>query len=504
MEWDQLKQRTFRSVIWTIIRVGWSSVATFIVFAVLTRMLDPYMFGIFALATVFQGLTRIVATCGLSDAIIREKELDEELADTAFWANFALGALAGLTVFLFAAPYAAAIGHPEVKPVLWWLAPMVPISSLAGIHMARKLKDFGHKVVTLRVIASTSVGGGAAIASAWMGMGVWSLVIQAGVNSVLTVVFAWQAFRWVPRFRFSWCKLRSVLGFSGSIMVTRIIWFLLVRVQDLFIGSALGATAVGNYRVAWRMVDLISQAITQPMGSVALVTFSHLQDDRRKFEAAYLRMTGLASLVTFPLIFGYGILSTDLIRLLFGSKWGESAAPAHVLVLMAVPFTLNYFTGPALLAKGASKASLVVAVLAVLLTAGLSFFAAPFGLVAVAAAYVFRVYLTMPCQQYVLHKYAGIHPIRSLGVVWPPLIASLLMAGALAVATPFLHLWLTSNAVFVTASITLGGLIYLAGLLLFGRSLLASLIKTVGPMVTPLRNLRSRLAVRRLHPTNRN
>ena len=496
MERDSLKQRTFFSVIWTAISVGWSAIATFIVFAILTRLLSPHVFGIYALSTVFLEITRTIGTVGIADAIIREKSVDEELADTAFWANLAFGVTAGLAVFCLAGPYSSVIGQPEVKPVLQWLAPFIPMSSLAGIHLARKLKDFGHKVVTMRTVANTFLGGGAAILSAYMGMGVWSLVIQAGVNSVLAVVFAWQSFRWIPRLRFSWHRLRPILTFSSSVMITRILQLLLVRIQDVFIGRALGAAAVGNYRVAWRMVDLIGQAIAQPMGNVALVTFAHLQDDPKRFEAAYRRMIGLASLLTFPLMFGYGILSTDIIRVLFGSKWGDSATAAKVLVLLAVPFTLIYFTGPALSAKGASRATLMVAALQVSLTVVLSFVAAPFGLAAVAAAYVVRAYVTMPYSQYALYKHSGIHPIRSLSVVWPPLAASLCMSAVLLMAIPSMHQWFKSEVIFLVVSILLGGAVYVGALLLFGRSLVASHIGALGPLLRPLKQWRGNLTSR--------
>jgi len=499
MERDSLKQRTFFSVIWTAISVGWSAIAMFVIFAVLTRLLDPHVFGIYALSTVFLEVTKIIATGGLSDAVIREKALDEELADTAFWANVGFGALAGLAVFVLADPYAAVIAQPEVAPVLRWLAPFIPITSLAGIHMARKLKDFGHKVVTIRTVTNTFLGGGAAILSAYIGLGVWSLVIQAAVNSVLGVIFAWQSFRWVPSLRFSWRRLRSILSFSSSIMITRILWLLLVRVQDIFIGRSLGAEAVGNYRVAWRTMDLIGQAVVQPMGSVALVTFSHLQDEQKRFEAAYRRMTGLASLLTFPLIFGYGLLSTEFIRVLFGSKWGDSAIAAKVLVLMAIPFTLNYFTGPAIAAKGASRATLMVAALQLSLTVVLSFVAAPFGLAAVAGAYVIRAYLTMPYGQYALYKYTAIHPLKSLSVVWPPFVASLCMIGVLLAASPLLHDWFSKDVAFLIANIMLGAVVYFVGLLLFGRSLLASHINALSPLLAPMNSWRQQ-AVSWLRP----
>src|ERR1700749_1889730 len=118
-------------------------------------------------------------------------------------------------------------------------------------------------------------------------------------------------------------------------MVTRLTWLLLVRVQDIFIARSLGAPAVGSYRVAWRVIELIGQSVVQPIANVALATLSRIQDDNPRFEAAYQRFVGLAALGTFPMIFGFGLLSHEIVRLLFGSNWDASADIAKVLVLMA-------------------------------------------------------------------------------------------------------------------------------------------------------------------------
>jgi hypothetical protein len=48
-----LKEKTARSIIWTIIRTGSDYILSFAVFAVLARKLGPEAFGVFALAVAF-------------------------------------------------------------------------------------------------------------------------------------------------------------------------------------------------------------------------------------------------------------------------------------------------------------------------------------------------------------------------------------------------------------------------------------------------------------------
>src|SRR5262249_1641481 len=154
-----------------------------------------------------------------------------------------------------------------------------PLSSLGGIHMARKLREFGHKAVAARTMIASTLAGCTAVAAAVAGYGVWSLVIQAFILDVVGVLFAWQAFRWIPRMSFRWTRLRSLYSFSIGMMVTQLLWLLLARVPDVIIGRYWGASAVGIYRVAIRLIDFLAQAVLAPIGSVALVTFARLQDD---------------------------------------------------------------------------------------------------------------------------------------------------------------------------------------------------------------------------------
>ena len=112
-------------------------------------------------------------------------------------------------------------------------------------------------------------------------------------------------------------------------LLTQLAGTLITRIQDVVIGRYISVDAVGTYRVAWRMIDLIAQTTVQPVVSVAFVTLAHLQNERERFRNALLRMVGLAALVTLPAITGFGALAGDIIPLLFGAKWASSAAIAR-------------------------------------------------------------------------------------------------------------------------------------------------------------------------------
>lgn len=474
-----LKSKTLSSIVWSVLRVAWSTLATFAIFVVLARLLHPNDFGVFALASLFFEVGRIIANGGLPDAVLREHSLDEELADTAFWANFAFSVLVAATVFGLAPLYESLTHMPGVSEILRWLCLLMPLAALGGIHTARIARGFGHQNLAKQTLVVSTVAGVAAVLTAYLGFGVHSLLVQAALTNVVGTALAWHYFRWRPRWRFNFARLRQAIPFSAGMMATQLLWVLMVRVQDLFISRAYGAAAVGQYRVAWRTIELIGQIALAPIGSVSLITLSKLQHDPAAFAAAYRRLLGGAALVGLPLLFGFGAIAGELIAYVFGPQWAGTGAIAEVLVFMAVPFVLNYISGPALAALNKSGTVLAVSALQLALTALLTHIAVPYGLVAIAIAYVARAYFTAPVQQLALCRGAGIAAATSLSSLPLPLVLSLAMAGIVWLAKPYLAAVAGQELLFVCLAAALGSLVYGIGMVLFGRAYIA-------PYVAPI------------------
>lgn len=425
---DGLKRKTFVASLWSFLRSGWNAIATFVLFAIMARLLEPADFGVFALASILVEIARIVSSAGLADAVIRKPDLSDRFASTVFWGIIGLSVAAAAAIIAGAPFYAHLVGTNEVVPVIQSLALVLPLATSAAVPTALLTRDFRYKQMTLRGIVANLLGGAVAVGLALTGWGVWALVGQFLVTSLLGTVLIWQISPWRPRLMFDPRLVRGLLVFSGSIMATHILWMLLARVQEIFISRWHGTEAVGQYRIAWRLIELVAQTLLSPIGSVTLVTFSHVQGDPPRLQAIYGRMVGLAATVALPCLLGIGAVAPLLLPLLFGQKWAASVPAAEVLVLMCVPFVLNFFAGPALTAVNRPQSALQVALLQFLLTVAFTWIAVPYGLVAVAAAYVLRAWITMLPQQVALRRYTGVRMRRTAGVVLPPLLAALLMA----------------------------------------------------------------------------
>ncbi len=478
-----LKRRTALSILWTIVRTGSDYILSFVVFALLARRLGPAAFGVFALAVAFAEFGRVLPSAGLVNALVQARRVSAALADTVFWSTLVLACGFAAAIALVSRPLAAAVGEPAVGPLLTALGLILPVSAAGATHIALKLRAFGHRSMASRSLVSGVLGGAAALAAAGAGWGPWSLVVQRGVSELAGTAMAWQAYPWMPGRRYSSAELRSIAGFGASMTITQVLFVALVRVQDVIIGRFIGAAAVGVYRTAWRTVELIAQGVIMPFSLVSLPTLARLQDDLPGFRRAYLRIASVSAALAFPAIIGFAVVAPDAITLIFGEQWAESARIARLLGLMAVPFTLNYFAGPALAALGRSDSLARLAALQLALTIGLSLAAAPFGLMAVAGAYVLRAYLTLPVQIWLFRRHSGIGFRALASAVLPAFWMALVMAGALLLLEHFAGSRFEHRVAYLACMLVTGAAVYGLSLLLFARRF----------VVEQLRDLRSLL-----------
>ncbi|RJF85765.1 lipopolysaccharide biosynthesis protein [Sphingomonas cavernae] len=475
-----LRDKTTRSIGWTITRQVSDQLFSFLVFVILARLLTKEAIGIYAMAYVFAEIGRIIATAGLMQIIARAQIADAKLKDTIFWSNIAL-AIAYVALVWVTAPWIARwVEQPGLVAPLRVLALALPINALGATHMALRLREFGHKTIALRSLLAGIIGGGAAVVAAFAGAGIWALVIQRCLTEAVGAVLAWTSYRWVPGRAFDWQQARHNLGFGGNLTIAQLIFLMIVRVQDLLIGANLGAAAVGTYRVAWRSNEIFANGAIQPFSSVGLQTYSRLQGNPEGLRQAYQAMLGTCAALSFPALVGFGVLSPEIVPLVFGAKWAEAGALGQIFAFMAVPYTLNYFASPVLTAMGNSRRQRTLAVVQLLSTLLLTWLALPFGLMAVAIAYVARSYLTLPLQIRFLRETSGIRWRDTVVAVRAPFIASTAMGVLLwsALAAMKATGWLA-----VIAAIALGGLFYLGALALlsrFHRQLAAKLLTRKG------------------------
>ncbi|WP_052223021.1 lipopolysaccharide biosynthesis protein [Novosphingobium malaysiense] len=424
---SKLRRQSKQSISWTILRFASDQVFSFVVFVLMARLLSRADIGAFALISIFALVFRTISMAGLVETVARERELSPAFMDTVYRSHMGFSLITCTFIVAVADPFAAFMNAPQIAAPLQVLSLTLPISSLGETHLALRLREFGHKTTALRSVVSGIGGGGAAIAAALMGFGLWALVIQRILTVVISVVLSRQAYRWKPGWNWQWSILKRNLSINGSLTAMQLVYLAMSRMQELVIGNVIGIVAVGIYRTAWRTVDIISIGAIRPFSSVALQTLSRVKEDPVELAHAYQWVISKASALSFPALVGFGILAPEAVPVVFGAKWAQAGDLAQIFAFMAVPFTLNQFATPSLGALGAARILLFIALAQLALTAILTFSLVRFGLFAVACGFVARAYIILPVQIYMLKRVSGIGFRQTWNAIWRPFAASAIM-----------------------------------------------------------------------------
>ncbi|NJR74104.1 MAG: MOP flippase family protein [Scytonema sp. CRU_2_7] len=437
-----------------------SQTISFVVFSLLARLLEPEGFGLVALASVFIAFMEIFLDQGLTQAIVQRKELDQEHLDTAFWANLAVGIL--LTTFGITFAYAIAnlFHHPQLAPIIQWLSLSFLVGAFSRVQQAIFHRKLAFKVVAVRSLFATLVGGVVGVAMALGGYGVWSLVGQRIANDSVGALILWGASDWRPKFNVSLKHFKELFAFGINMMGFNIVNFFNRRADDFLIGYFLGPVALGYYTVAYRVLWVMTQLFVTVTSQVALPIFSRLQEDDVRLQRAFYTVTQFTSLIAFPSFLGVTVLAPELVQVLFGSKWQQSIPVMQVLAFIGILHSMVYFNSTIMMAKGKPSWRFGVNCLnAVVNVIGFAL-VTRWGILAIALAYVISGYLIFPISIYLVRKLIPLQLMTYLCQYAIPLTGTLVMVSAI-LGAKYLLGGLINSATLLIVSIIIGAVAYI-------------------------------------------
>lgn len=289
--------------------------------AVLARLLTPAEFGHIAMATVITEFAALFGAFGFTNVLIQRRVNTRLQLDTVFWATLGLGVLLAGVVFVASFFAGWLFTDALVGPLLRWLSLAFVLNSLSAVPwvVMSRLMRFGTEfwVQTATVAIRTAV----AIACAYEGLGVWSLVMGALSGALAGAILEYVCVPFVPRWRFHLPFLIATWRTSGSYFGSTVLYYMHMNLDLLLIGRHLGAAPLGLYQSARSLTDEIRARIAMPIQQVLFPAFSALQTEPARFRQLVLQAGGLLAAVVIPIGIGVSANANELVLVLYGEKW---------------------------------------------------------------------------------------------------------------------------------------------------------------------------------------
>ncbi len=321
---------------------------------ILARFLSPDDFGLMGMLTVVIGLAQAYGDMGVSNAIICKPNVTGDQLSSLYWLNI----LAGFLVFVglyFATPWIAEFyREPRLNVLLRWSICSFLIMPLGQQFQALLQREMRFRELALCEVVARVAGCFVAIASAWRGAGVYSLIWGTLTNAAVLscLLLATGASVHLPSFHFSPGEIRSFVKFGAFQMGERSLNYFNSNIDKLLIGRLLGSEALGYYSLAWNLVVQPVARVNPILTRVAFPVFSRLQDQPEALRKCFLKMLRVIATTNSVALFGIAAVAPVLVPVVFGLDWQPAAVPVQILALVSLLRAVISPIGSLLLAKG--------------------------------------------------------------------------------------------------------------------------------------------------------
>jgi len=397
---------------------------------VLARLLTPMDFGLVTMVTTFSLLLMSFGQNGYVEAVLQRASMDHFLASNLFWINVVVGLI--LTIgFAGAGSLLTKFYHePRVAHVAIGMSLTIFITSTSVLHLALLKRAMEFPTVSVIDILARILSVSVSIFLAWAGWGYWALVAGYVTQAMTTSLAAWSQCRWIPALPRRVPGTGSIAHFAINVYGRFSVNHFARNTDNLLVGWRFGPSPLGFYKKAYDLFVLPANQLLSPVSDVVLSTLSRLDHKSAQYQRYFLTGLSIVAFVGMAVGADLTIVGKDLIRLLLGSRWGESGR-IFTFFGPGIGIMLIYYAhGWIHLSIGRADRYLRWTLVEVAVTILLFVAALPWGPVGIAAVWTASFWiLTVPAYWYA-GKPIGFGILPILGAIWKYALASALAGAA--------------------------------------------------------------------------
>ena len=350
-----LKEKTAQGLLWGGLNSGIQQLVGLAFGIVLGRLLSPSDYGMMAMISIFSLVATALQDSGFRTALTNIERPKHEDYNSVFWFNIIMASSLYVILFL-AAPLIGEYYHtPRVVPLCRYAFLSIVIASFGTAQSAYLFKHLRAKqqaeAGALAVILSSMTGVGMAFA----GMAYWSLATQGLVYVGINTLLQWHFSPWRPSIHgITFAPVRRMFRFSCKILATTIMTHVNNNVLNILLGHYFTPRDTGNYNQAYQWNTKCYSLVQSMVAQVAQPVLVSLNGEEGRQKDVFRKMMRFTAFITFPLLFGFGLVAKEFIVTAIGEKWLASAQLIQILCLSGATMPLSTLFSNMIISKGRS------------------------------------------------------------------------------------------------------------------------------------------------------
>lgn len=458
-----LRQQTKKGLYWSFFNQFANYGMQFCVGIVMARLLSPSDYGITALPAVFMAVAYIIQNGGLSGALIRKTDLSEKDLSTAFYYSISVGIVLYVVMFFSATWIADFYNTPVLVPLirvtalgfLWG-----PLGTPQNVILNRKL-DF--KTPTKISIISRIVSAIVGISMAFIGYGLWALVISGLLSSFLSLLMNWYVVRWIPKTGWSKDSFKYLWDYGNKMMASSLLDTLYNNIAPVFIGKFYSPAELGVYNRAQGYAMMPSQNVTGVIQGVTFPVLSKMQNDDEALAHNYRRMLKATAFIIFPIMMMLSALAHPLVIILVTAKWESCVILLQIICFSFMWYPVHAINLNLLQVKGRSDLFLRLEIIKKIVGVSILAITLPHGLIVFCCGSVVSSLIALVINTYYTGKLINVGYFKQMRDLLPIVLLGLIMFAMIHLSNyliPNMLLQIICGGIF-------GAIVYIGGAVLF-------------------------------------
>ena len=350
-----LKEKTAQGLLWGGLNSGIQQLVGLAFGIVLGRLLAPSDYGMMAMISIFSLVATALQDSGFRTALTNIEHPKHEDYNSVFWFNIIMASSLYVILFLCAPLIGEYYHTPRVVPLCRYAFLSIVIASFGTAQSAYLFKHLRAKqqaeAGALAVILSSLTGVGMAFA----GMAYWSLATQGLVYVSINTLLQWYFSPWRPSIHgITFAPVRRMFRFSCKILATTIMTHVNNNVLNILLGHYFTPRDTGNYNQAYQWNTKCYSLVQSMVAQVAQPVLVSLNGEEGRQKDVFRKMMRFTAFITFPLLFGFGLVAKEFIVIAIGEKWLASAQLIQILCISGATMPLSTLFSNMIISKGRS------------------------------------------------------------------------------------------------------------------------------------------------------
>jgi lipopolysaccharide exporter len=326
-----LAQRALKwSALTTVFRFGLQLVAQ----VALARLLGPGNYGVYGIGIAVLTFAAFLSGASFSWNLMLLPQVSRDDIRFSFTWQIIAGTLCAIAMYASAPALAVFFGDSRVESMVQWMSFASLLTAASAPATCLLQRDLNFRTLGFVQLAGYAAGYlVVGVTMALNGFGALSLAVACVVQAGVTLVASYAARPHSLRPLFSHAGGAAALTTGRAVFLTNVVNWLLGNLDRVIIGRVLNAHAVGLYTVAYNLASIPNVLLLGALQPAFLAAGAKFQQEPQRLAQGWLLGIACVLVLATPAAIVMAMLSNDLVALLYGAAWMESAWVLAVLFL---------------------------------------------------------------------------------------------------------------------------------------------------------------------------